>query len=346
MTLPWKVLQTAVWLVGIGIVAALLFRPALGTLLFWDVLIPVAPALLVVAASLWRNVCPLATTSLLPERFGLSRKRKLTFKQQQGLLLAGTLALFGIIPLRHVLFDNDGRATGFLLLGTALVAVALGCVYERKSVWCNGLCPLHPVEKLYGAKVAASVPNLHCGGCVNCALPCPDSLPTSARALPASWASRCSSLLMVGAFPGYVWGWFQQPDYVGAAGWQMLGAIYGYPAAGGAATLALYLLLTRGWPTRRELLMHAFAAAAVSCYYVFRLPQLFGFNPMHSNDVLVLVDLTPYLPGWSMPALNVATTAFFFWWLVWRSAPRTRWSPRPPYAARPSSGTPSSAPAP
>lgn len=39
--------------------------------------------------------------------------RKLTFKQQQRLLLAGTVALFAIIPLRHVIFDNDGRAAGF-----------------------------------------------------------------------------------------------------------------------------------------------------------------------------------------------------------------------------------------
>jgi hypothetical protein len=323
-----------VWLVGVVIVAALFLRPSLGQALFWNFLIPVAPGLLVVAASLWRNLCPLATTSLLPDRLGLSRKKKLTFRQQQWLLLGGTGALFLIIPLRHVLFDNDPRATGFLLLGTAIVAVALGCVFERKSIWCNGLCPIHPVEKLYGARVAFSVPNVHCGDCLNCALPCPDSLPTSVRALPGSLPSALSSLLMAGAFPGYIWGWFQQPDYTGLAGWRQLGWIYAYPVAGGLATLAAYVALGRLFPARQALLMNAFAAAAVSGYYVYRLPQLFGFNPMHSNDALVMVDLAAHLPGWSMGLLNVATTGFFVWWMVFRRAARRHWSPRPPYAPR------------
>jgi hypothetical protein len=328
------VLQALVWVIGLVIVTSLIVAPPLGADMFWNFLIPVAPGLLVVAASLWRNICPLSTTSLLPDRFGLSRKKRLTFQQQQGLLLTGTIALFAIIPIRHLIFDNDGRATGFLLLGTALVAIALGCVFERKSIWCNGLCPIHPVEKLYGPAVAFSVPNVHCTECVNCALPCPDSLPTSARALPKSRASALSSLLMAGAFPGYIWGWFQQPDFSGAAGWQHLGWIYGYPIAGGLATLALYVTLCRLFPAHKGLFLNAFAAAAVSCYYFFRLPQLFGFNPMHSNDALVLVDLTGWLPAWSMALLNIATTSFFVWWLVLREAGRRPWSRRPSYAQK------------
>ncbi|HEY9721177.1 MAG TPA: hypothetical protein V6D47_04140 [Oscillatoriaceae cyanobacterium] len=330
---PWRVLQALFWIVGVVMVAALIFAPRLGQTLFWNVLIPFAPGIFVVAASLWRNVCPLATTSLLPDRLGLSRKIKIPFKAQQRLNLAGAIALFAIIPLRHVIFDNDPRATGFLLLGTAVLAVGLGFVFERKSAWCNGLCPIHPVERLYGAGVAFSVPNVHCDTCVNCALPCPDSLPTSQRALPKVRESRWTSLLMAGAFPGYVWGWFQQPDYTGAAGIAHLGWIYFYPAIGGLATLALYVALGRWLPKRRELWLNLFAAAAVSCYYWFRFPQLFGFNPMHSNDALVLVNLTGQLPGWSMIVLNLATTSFFVWWNAFRRRRRISWSPRPPYAA-------------
>lgn len=340
MTLPtakrrhiWRLVQALVWIVGVVIVTALIFRPHLGATMFWNVLIPFAPGIFVMAASLWRNVCPLATTSLLPDRFGLSRKIKLSFRAQQRLNLAGAIALFAIIPLRHVWFDNDGRATGFLLLGTAILAVGLGFVFERKSAWCNGLCPIHPVEKLYGAEVGFSVPNLHCHDCRNCALPCPDSLPTSQRGLPNVPASQATGLLMAGAFPGYVWGWFQQPDFWGADGLSHLGLIYGYPALGGLVTLGLYVALRRWWPQRRELLLNLFAAAAVACYYWFRFPQLFGFNPMHSNDALVLVDLTRVLPAWSMGVLNLATTAFFVWWCAFRGGRRLPWSPRPPYAA-------------
>lgn len=328
----WPWLQGVVWLVGVVMVAAQFVAPALGQALFWNGLIPVAPAVLVVASSLWRNICPLATTSLVPNRFGWSKRVRLTHHQAQLMLAIGTAALFLIIPLRHTLFDNDPRATGWLLLGTALFAVAGGLVFDRKSFWCNGLCPIHPVEKLYGAKPAFSVPNLHCDTCVNCALPCPDSLPTGLKPLRGSRLSQVSTLWMAGAFPGFIWGWFHQPDFVGPTAWAHLGAIYAWPFGAGAATFGLYLALRKLWPARHALIMHAFGAAAVSCYYFYRLPQLFGYNPMHSNDALVGIDLTAVLPGWSMPALNVATTSFFVWWLIFRPAARRQWSPRPPYA--------------
>lgn len=71
------------------------------------------------------------------------------------------------------------------------------------------------------------------------------------------------------------------------------------------------------------------AAATVSTYYLYRLPQLFGFNPLRNNGSLV--DLTPYLPRWGMLALNLVTTAFFFW-VAWRGKGKRGWSMRPPYA--------------
>ena len=85
-------------------------------------------------------------------------------------------------------------------------------------------------------------------------------------------------------------------------------------------------------PARQAWLERVCAASAVSLYYAFRLPQLFGFNPLHNNGTLV--DLSGLLPTWSMAALNVATTAFFFAWLVGRGVPTRSWSVRPPMAAR------------
>ena len=61
----WRLLQVLVWIVGLVIFLALIFYPSIGLLLFWNILIPVAPALLVVATGVWRNICPLSTTNLL-----------------------------------------------------------------------------------------------------------------------------------------------------------------------------------------------------------------------------------------------------------------------------------------
>ena len=328
----WKVLQHAAWLVGLGLLASLIVAPPIGVMLFWNILIPVAPALLVVGTGIWRNVCPLATTSLLPERLGLSRGAKLTPAQRAWLGLAAVAALLALTPLRHVVFNIDGHATAMLLLATAAIAVLMGLVFERRSGWCAGLCPVHPVEKLYGSRVALSVPNTQCGDCRRCSLPCPDWTPDPEVATGArTWAARATEVLMVGAFPGWIWGWFLLPDRWPLAAWQSVATLYGYPALGALATTAAYLLVSRlAGAGRKGLVTQVFAASAVSIYYLFRLPQLFGFNPLHNNGCLI--DLTPFLPAWTMLALNVATTAFFFWWLVARGKPRRSWSARPAFA--------------
>ena len=58
----WRAVQTVVWLAGVAILAALLFAPEIGIHAFWNVLIPVAPALVAFAPGLWRKICPLAST--------------------------------------------------------------------------------------------------------------------------------------------------------------------------------------------------------------------------------------------------------------------------------------------
>jgi hypothetical protein len=39
----WRVVQAIVWLIGAGIVFCLIFYPATGINLFWNMLIPAAP---------------------------------------------------------------------------------------------------------------------------------------------------------------------------------------------------------------------------------------------------------------------------------------------------------------
>ena len=72
----WKVAQIVCFGLGLALWLTLWLKPALGLTLFWNVLIPVAPALLVVAAGVWRNICPLATVSHLPQNLGWSRRRR------------------------------------------------------------------------------------------------------------------------------------------------------------------------------------------------------------------------------------------------------------------------------
>lgn len=325
----WKILQTVFWFIGIGLLIIMIFIPSLGVTLFWNILIPIAPALLVVGAGIWRNICPLATTAMIPDRLGISKKIKLSANQQQTLQLLGLTGLLLIIPLRHVLFNTSGQATALIIISLSVIAFSAGLIFESKSAWCSGLCPIHPVEKLYGSGVAFSMPNVQCSSCVKCSVPCPDSTKNLTPFALKSTNSRLFENLLVGAFPGYIWGWFQVPDYPATFALQNYFSVYSYPLLGGFMTLSLYIFLKRRYQNNKKVIMSFFAAAAVSCYYWFRLPQLFGFSNLHTNGVLV--NLTGYFPAWSMSILNLATTAFFIWWMVIANKKYRSWSIRPAY---------------
>lgn len=325
----WKIVQTLFWLIGITILLFMLFMPPVGVILFWNILIPVAPALLVVGTGFWRNVCPLATTALFPDRFGFSKNIKLSTHQLNIFNLIAIIALFVIIPLRHIVFNTDGQATAFLIIAVTTVAVVSGFLFERKSGWCSGLCPIHPVEKLYGSGVAFTMPNLHCSSCVHCSRPCPDSTVNISVKSTKSTVTKISKYLLVGAFPGYVWGWFQIPDFSGANAFEKILLVYGAPMLGGVVTLISYLVLKRLLGKNRDSeLISLFAAATVSCYYWFRLPQIIGFSELDTNGVLV--DLSKLLPYWTPLVLNIISTSFFLWWIVLRKKSPISWSKRPP----------------
>jgi hypothetical protein len=328
----WRVVQTLVWLVGASILFCLLFFPALGIVLFWDILIPVAPLLLVVFTGVWRNVCPMATNALLPRHLGLSKRKRLTTTQIAKLNLIAVVALYVLIPLRHAFFNTNGMATAILILSMVLISFATGFLFEWKSVWCSGLCPVHQVEKLYGSNSMLAVPNAHCGECRNCVIPCPDSTPgihpmTSNKTV----YQKISGYLIVGGFPGFVWGWFHVPDHEAITGIAQLAPIYWLPLSGAAVTFILFVSLERFF-TEADMykLINIFAATAVACYYWYRIPSLLGFG-LYENDG-ILVNLKNVLPIWFVYGTMVSTTIFFFWWIVFRAKKQNSWIIRPAFA--------------
>jgi hypothetical protein len=239
--------------------------------------------------------------------------------------------LFAIVPLRHIILDTNVFATALTLAVTACFAIILGTLFEWKSSWCSGLCPVHPVEKLYGGTPLLSFFNAHCNLCQQCVSPCPDSTPSIHPFYEASTpAKRLSATLLVGGFPGFIAGWFYVQDYSGTEGWNHIGKAYGLPFLGMMMTLLLFILLKKFLREKQEIiLIRIFAASAVSCYYWFRLPALFGFG-LYPGDGM-LIDLQTSLPG-SFPIISrTLTTSFFFWWLVFRSSDEKNWATRPPY---------------
>jgi hypothetical protein len=328
----WSAAQLLVWLTGLALLAALVFAPTAGLHGLWNVLIPLAPAILVFMPGVWRNICPLGSTALAPRRTGRSLRRRLSDRSQGRLVLGGVLLLLLIVPLRHVALNLSGPASAVALVVVALMALVAGLSYEWKSAWCSGLCPVHPVERLYGQEPAVTAPNMHCRTCEGCVSLCPDSVKASPlKGGRRTGAQQVACTLMTGGFPGFVWGWFQVRDYAGAQGWSHLADCYTLPMVGLAATLVLYLgLRPLVGPRRHAQLARVFAFAAVACYYWYRLPALFGYGPFPGDGMLV--DLRQVLPAWAPFASHFATTALFGWWLLAKPRSKRSWLVRPSFA--------------
>ena len=105
------------------------------------------------------------------------------------------------------MFNSSGPAVALLLLTTILAAFVGGILLKGKSGWCSTLCPLLPVQRLYGQTPFATLPNSHCQPCVGCTKNCYDFNPGVAYQADMydtdqSWSAPRK--LFAGAFPGLI----------------------------------------------------------------------------------------------------------------------------------------------
>jgi Pyruvate/2-oxoacid:ferredoxin oxidoreductase delta subunit len=316
----WVALQAGLLLVGVVLVGLLLFWPVVGIALLWNLLIPVAPALVTIVPGLWRNICPMATFHVLPQKLGIARNIRMPESGAAALRLISMMLLFVVVPMRRIGLNVDGTLTAIMLVSAAVVASVMGALFEMRSGWCTSLCPIHPVERLYGTNPAMAFKNARCDLCEACSNPCPDSTPEMTPTFAgATKVQQSLGNFLVGSFPGFVWGWFQVPDYspqqVGA---HEIMTAYVWPLGACIATYVVFRIgehIFRRKDNATAILHRVFAAAAISTYYWFRLP-----GP------------ASLLPDWFPLASHVVTTPFFFWFLVLRS-PKVSWLKRPVMAS-------------
>ncbi len=317
----WVTLQAALLLVGVVLVGLLLFWPDAGIALMWNLLIPVAPALVTIAPGLWRNICPMATFHMLPQKLGIAQNIRMPEWGAAALGMISVILLFVVVPMRRIGLNVDGPLTAIMLLSAAVVACVMGALFEMRSGWCTSLCPIHPVEKLYGTNPAISFKNARCDLCEACSNPCPDSTPEMTPTVTgATKAQQFLGNFLVGSFPGFVWGWFQVRDYPPhQVGTQEIITAYVWPLGACIVTYAIFKIgehIFRHKDKARAILHRVFAAAAVSTYYWYRLP-----GP------------ASLLPDWFPLVSHMVTTPFFFWFLVLRS-PKVSWLKRPVMASK------------
>jgi hypothetical protein len=142
----------------------LTLRPAPSLRILWDMIIPLLPAVFLVNPMLWRNVCPLATIST----FRRNGQRVLDGRSARAAWVVGMLLLLVLVPARRFVFNTSGLALSGTIVAVAAIAFVSGFVFSRRAGFCNAICPVLPVEKLYGQRPLLSVSNPRCADCSLC----------------------------------------------------------------------------------------------------------------------------------------------------------------------------------
>lgn len=186
--------------------------------LVWQGVVPLLPFVLLLNVRLWRNVCPLGRISEGSSSAGGAGHR--------AALGVAVLAFAAILPLRAAWFAESLAVTAGFLLLLAAVARLLGRRGARRSGFCTTLCPMLPVELLYGQAPLLRTGRGACATCSLCTLrACPQLSPRAAIAQHLGAARRGAGWTLTpfgafaGAFPGVIAAFFavEHPGVADAA---------------------------------------------------------------------------------------------------------------------------------
>lgn len=271
----WRIAQLFGVVLTLALIAALWMVPKPALKLLWDMVIPLLPAVFLVNPLIWRNVCPLATLN------DLSGDRAVRRTMASGVTHAGWIVgialLFILVPARRFLFNENGPALAITVTLVAVLAVVTGLIFMRRTGFCNTLCPVLPVEKLYGQVPLMSMHGARCENCTVCTpVGCIDLAATKTLAQTIGPLRRDTSWLRTGfgvfaaAFPGFVLGYFNSSN----GDFSTAGAVYFRVLGFAAASYALVAAITTAFRLRAALAMPLLGATALGVYYWYAAPKL------------------------------------------------------------------------
>lgn len=282
-TMPERVRPDAWWILrGCGLAGALglavagLLTPPAALTLFWGLFVPLAPLVFLIAPGLWRNVCPLATLNQLPRRFGFGRDWTLPGRAQRlAPLISASLFLF-IVPLRKVLLDHNGSALSIFVLVVLALAFVGGLCFKGKSGWCTQVCPMLPLERLYGQSPLLVVRDRHCRPCVGCTKNCYDVKPLTASLADLHDRDprlRSNRALVAGALPWLIIAFFTQP-YLTALTALHIALLYVRLLLFVAIGTGTFRAIDQLTPLSIQQIILGHVVAAVNLYYWFVTPLI------------------------------------------------------------------------
>jgi len=212
----WRLPQWLALLATAILLVVLLVAPRIGLTTLWDVAIPLLPAVFLIQPGIWRNICPLATLSMLPNRSG---GRILDNGRIPRAGAVGIVLLALMVPARRFLFNAHGPILALTIVGVVALAMSLGAIFDKKAGFCSGICPVLPVERLYGQHPLLAVSNPRCAPCTLCTTRgCLDIAQSKSIAQTLGRERKSHAWLLTpfgvfaAAFPGFILGYNLTPD--------------------------------------------------------------------------------------------------------------------------------------
>jgi len=254
--------------------SGLAVRPTLTLAILWDMVIPLLPMVFLINPIIWRNVCPLATLNALTGR-GTARRIPDRAMLQRGWMV-GIALLAVMVPARRFAFNEDGSALLVAVAVVALLALVLGMVFSRRSGFCNTICPVLPVEKLYGQSPLLRLPTARCRDCNACSAPGCIELAGGKSLVQSMGPSRHSAWsrsplgVFTMAFPGFIIGYFTTTN--GPLSSAL--SVYGHVALWTLGSLVTVQMLVRLLDLDWRVTLPVLGGAAAGAYYWFTAPAL------------------------------------------------------------------------
>jgi Cyclic nucleotide-binding domain len=141
----------------------------------WTVVIAGLPVFIVlVGYHRWRRICPLAFFAQLPVRLKRPGTRRAGPWLEANYYYIAFAVFFVSLWLRLIATNGDGHAIAAFFVLVSLAALLFGLLYTGKT-WCNYICPLSFIEKIYTEPHGLrETRNSQCAKCTACKKSCPD----------------------------------------------------------------------------------------------------------------------------------------------------------------------------
>jgi hypothetical protein len=171
---PLKWVALAVF-VAIPVFAHLHVIEMLAGRIVWTVLVAALPLFIVlVGYHRWRRLCPLAFFAQIPVRLKRPGIKKASPWLETNYYYVSFAVFFFSLWMRLIATNGDGHAISAFFVMIAVAALIFGAFYTGKT-WCNYICPLSFIEKIYTEPHGLrETKNSQCTKCTACKKSCPD----------------------------------------------------------------------------------------------------------------------------------------------------------------------------